>query len=67
VPTVLSCMQAGALSGKDPTKVDRSATYATRWIAKSLVHAKLCKRVSIQISYAIGVVYPIRYVVLYLH
>jgi S-adenosylmethionine synthetase len=52
----------GALSGKDPTKVDRSAAYAARWIAKSLVAAKLCKRVSIQLSYAIGVVYPIRYV-----
>jgi S-adenosylmethionine synthetase, C-terminal domain len=52
----------GALSGKDLTKVDRSAAYAARWIAKSLVAAKLCKRVSIQLSYAIGVVYPIRYV-----
>lgn len=40
----------GAFSGKDPTKVDRSAAYAARWIAKSLVHAKLCKRVQIQVS-----------------
>lgn len=48
----------GAFSGKDPTKVDRSAAYAARWIAKSLVAAKLCKRVLIQISYAIGVAKP---------
>ena len=49
----------GAFSGKDPTKVDRSAAYAARWIAKSLVAAKLCRRVLVQISYAIGVAYPL--------
>jgi len=40
----------GAFSGKDPSKVDRSAAYAARWVAKSLVHAKLCKRVLVQLS-----------------
>jgi len=49
----------GAFSGKDPTKVDRSAAYAARWIAKSLVHARLAKRVLVQISYAIGVAHPL--------
>jgi len=49
----------GAFSGKDPTKVDRSAAYAARWIAKSLVHSKLCKRVLVQISYAIAVAQPL--------
>ena len=49
----------GAFSGKDPTKVDRSAAYAARWVAKSLVAAKLCKRVLIQLSYAIGVAAPL--------
>ncbi|EDV22118.1 S-adenosylmethionine synthase isoform type-2 [Trichoplax sp. H2] len=49
----------GAFSGKDSSKVDRSAAYAARWIAKSLVHAKLCKRALIQISYAIGVAEPL--------
>ncbi len=49
----------GAFSGKDPTKVDRSAAYAARWIAKSLVAAKLCKRVLVQVSYAIGVAHPL--------
>jgi S-adenosylmethionine synthetase len=49
----------GAFSGKDPSKVDRSAAYAARWIAKSLVSAKLCKRILIQLSYAIGVSYPL--------
>jgi len=49
----------GAFSGKDPTKVDRSAAYAARWIAKSLVAAKLCKRVLVQVSYAIGVAQPL--------
>jgi len=48
----------GAFSGKDPTKVDRSAAYAMRWIAKSLVNAKLCKRVLVQVSYAIGIAEP---------
>merc|ERR1712228_141052 len=49
----------GAFSGKDPTKVDRSAAYHARWIAKSLVAAKLCKRALVQLSYAIGVAQPL--------
>jgi S-adenosylmethionine synthetase len=49
----------GAFSGKDPTKVDRSGAYAARWIAKSLVAAGLCKRVLVQVSYAIGVPEPL--------
>mmetsp|Transcript_33471 Transcript_33471/g.74516 ORF Transcript_33471/g.74516 Transcript_33471/m.74516 type:complete len:382 (+) Transcript_33471:20-1165(+) len=49
----------GAFSGKDPTKVDRSAAYMARWIAKSLVAAKLCRRVLVQLSYAIGVAEPL--------
>uniref|UniRef100_A0A8C1L4M7 S-adenosylmethionine synthase n=1 Tax=Cyprinus carpio TaxID=7962 RepID=A0A8C1L4M7_CYPCA len=49
----------GAFSGKDYTKVDRSAAYAARWVAKSLVKAKLCRRVLVQVSYAIGVAYPL--------
>jgi S-adenosylmethionine synthetase len=49
----------GAFSGKDPTKVDRSAAYAARWIAKSLVAAKLARRVLVQISYSIGIAEPL--------
>ncbi|CAJ0961030.1 unnamed protein product [Ranitomeya imitator] len=49
----------GAFSGKDYTKVDRSAAYAARWVAKSLVHSKLCHRVLVQVSYAIGVAQPL--------
>lgn len=49
----------GAFSGKDPSKVDRSAAYAARWVAKSLVKAGLCKRVLVQLSYAIGVAHPL--------
>lgn len=49
----------GAFSGKDPTKVDRSAAYAARWVAKNLVAAGACDRVTIQIAYAIGVVQPV--------
>merc|ERR1712086_289128 len=49
----------GAFSGKDTTKVDRSAAYAARWVAKSLVTAGLCKRALVQLSYAIGVPYPL--------
>jgi S-adenosylmethionine synthetase len=48
----------GAFSGKDPSKVDRSAAYATRHIAKNLVAAGLCKEVLVQVSYAIGVAQP---------
>jgi len=49
----------GAFSGKDPSKVDRSGAYAARWIAKSLVANKLCKRVLVQISYSIGIADPL--------
>ncbi|MCI9195719.1 MAG: methionine adenosyltransferase [Angelakisella sp.] len=49
----------GAFSGKDPTKVDRSAAYAARWVAKNLVAAGLCKRCLIQLAYAIGVAKPV--------
>ena len=49
----------GAFSGKDPTKVDRSAAYACRWMAKSIVAAGLCKRALVQLSYAIGVAKPL--------
>lgn len=49
----------GAFSGKDPTKVDRSAAYAARWIAKSLVKAELCKRCLVQVAYGIGIPYPL--------
>jgi len=48
----------GAFSGKDPSKVDRSAAYATRHIAKNLVAAGLCDEVLVQVSYAIGVAHP---------
>ena len=49
----------GAFSGKDYTKVDRSAAYAARWVAKNLVAAKIAKEVEIQISYGIGLTKPI--------
>merc|ERR1711990_992843 len=49
----------GAFSGKDYTKVDRSAAYAARWVAKSLVKAGLAKRCLVQVSYAIGVAEPL--------
>ena len=49
----------GAFSGKDYTKVDRSAAYAARWVAKSLVKAGLCRRCLVQVSYAIGVAEPL--------
>ena len=49
----------GAFSGKDPTKVDRSAAYAARHVAKNLVASGVCDRVTIQIAYAIGVVEPV--------
>jgi S-adenosylmethionine synthetase len=48
----------GAFSGKDPSKVDRSAAYAMRWVAKSLVKAGLCRRCLVQVSYAIGIAEP---------
>ncbi|XP_049762999.1 S-adenosylmethionine synthase isoform X2 [Schistocerca cancellata] len=49
----------GAFSGKDFTKVDRSAAYAARWVAKSLVKSGLCRRCLVQVSYAIGVAEPL--------
>ena len=49
----------GAFSGKDPTKVDRSAAYAARWVAKNVVAAGLADRCEVQVSYAIGVAAPI--------
>lgn len=49
----------GAFSGKDPTKVDRSAAYACRWLAKNVVAAGLAKKCTIQVSYAIGVAKPL--------
>src|SRR5437764_2939071 len=48
----------GAFSGKDPTKVDRSAAYATRWVAKNVVAAGFADRCEIQVAYAIGVAHP---------
>ncbi len=49
----------GAFSGKDPTKVDRSASYMARYIAKNVVAAKLASRVEVQLAYAIGVAEPV--------
>lgn len=49
----------GAFSGKDATKVDRSAAYAARWVAKNLVAAEICDKCEIQLSYAIGIAEPI--------
>jgi len=49
----------GAFSGKDPTKVDRSATYAARWVAKNMVAAGLATKLEVQVAYAIGVAKPV--------
>ncbi len=49
----------GAFSGKDPSKVDRSAAYAMRWVAKNVVAAELAERVEVQVAYAIGVARPV--------
>ena len=49
----------GCFSGKDPTKVDRSATYAARWVAKNIVAAGLAHRCQVQLAYAIGVATPV--------
>ncbi len=49
----------GAFSGKDPSKVDRSATYAARWVAKNLVGAGLADRAEVALSYAIGLAHPV--------
>ena len=49
----------GAFSGKDPSKVDRSAAYAMRWVAKNIVAAGLARRAEVQVAYAIGVAHPV--------
>jgi S-adenosylmethionine synthetase len=49
----------GAFSGKDPSKVDRSAAYAMRWVAKNVVAAGLARRCEVQVAYAIGVSHPV--------
>lgn len=49
----------GAFSGKDPSKVDRSAAYAMRWVAKTIVAAGLAARAEVQVAYAIGVARPV--------
>ena len=49
----------GAFSGKDPSKVDRSACYAARWVAKNIVAAGLARRCEVQLAYAIGVAEPV--------
>ena len=49
----------GAFSGKDPTKVDRSAAYAARWVAKNIVAADLARKCEVQLAYAIGVAHPV--------
>ncbi|HEU5174827.1 MAG TPA: methionine adenosyltransferase [Gemmatimonadaceae bacterium] len=49
----------GAFSGKDPSKVDRSASYAARWVAKNIVAARLARRCEVQLAYAIGVAEPV--------
>ena len=49
----------GAFSGKDPSKVDRSAAYAMRWVAKNIIEAKLARRCEVQVAYAIGVREPV--------
>ncbi|WP_270206576.1 methionine adenosyltransferase [Streptococcus anginosus] len=54
-----ACHGGGAFSGKDATKVDRSASYAARYIAKNIVAAGLAKKVEVQLAYAIGVAHPV--------
>ncbi|HCK79451.1 MAG TPA: methionine adenosyltransferase, partial [Actinobacteria bacterium] len=49
----------GAFSGKDPSKVDRSAAYAMRWVAKNVVAAGLATRCEVQVAYAIGKAHPV--------
>src|SRR5699024_1483642 len=49
----------GAFSGKDPTKVDRSAAYAARWVANNLVAAGIADKLEVQVAYAIGVAKPV--------
>ncbi|WP_366923786.1 methionine adenosyltransferase [Metallumcola ferriviriculae] len=55
----MACHGGGAFSGKDPTKVDRSAAYAARYVAKNIVAAKLAERCEVQLAYAIGVAEPV--------
>ena len=55
--------RSGAFSGKDCTKVDRSAAYAARWVAKNLVAAGIADKLEIQLAYAIGVAKPVSIVV----
>ena len=55
----MGCHGGGAFSGKDCTKVDRSAAYAVRWVAKNVVAAGLADRCEIELAYAIGVSYPL--------
>ena len=52
-------MVGGAFSGKDPSKVDRSAAYAARYVAKNVVAAGLAERCEVQVAYAIGVAHPV--------
>ncbi|MFA7636433.1 MAG: methionine adenosyltransferase domain-containing protein, partial [Monoglobales bacterium] len=54
-----ACHGGGAFSGKDPTKVDRSAAYAARYVAKNIVAAGIAKKCEVQIAYAIGVARPL--------
>ena len=53
----------GAFSGKDPSKVDRSAAYAMRWVAKTIVAAGLATQAEVQVAYAIGVAHPVGFYV----
>ena len=53
------CHGGGAFSGKDPTKVDRSAAYAARWVAKNIVAAGMARRCEVELAYAIGVARPV--------
>ncbi len=53
----------GAFSGKDPSKVDRSAAYAMRWVAKNIVAAGLASKVEVQVAYAIGMAHPVGFYV----
>ena len=57
----MACHGGGAFSGKDPTKVDRSAAYAARWVAKNVVAAGLADRFEVEIAYGIGIARPISF------
>ena len=58
-PVGIICHGGGAFSGKDPSKVDRSAAYAARYVAKNVVAAGLAERCEVQVAYAIGVAHPV--------